>query len=427
MLSPALARADGPFDGTWQEGAMNIEVAVESWGGDCGPRPRSTTAGGGGSFPISQEGDQLTFHLRRQRTTRGCWSENRSVRRVSSTYQAGTWRIVCRTPPDDPRAETGTYTIQSIGNDRLTFRDVSAYDWQLNESRCVATITTTQNFTRTSSSPSAPAAEPAREEPEPRCTAGEPVRIVMRPASADVPPGGQQCFSARVVDAQNCPVRSQRVELSLAAGSPGQLENRCYRASNQDGQAVLQARAGALSAEARVSVHPIDLSDLIARRTESGSVGSGAPSEASTTSAARVSTADRNDRVGLLYPLLALALALVLVIVAAVFFVRRSRPRTKRKPAIAGLRGIEIPEPESETEPTPAGEDLICPDCRRGYPPGTARCSQDGAALVAYSHFVSGKGPGGRLRENVCPTCGEKYPPHVKFCGKDGATLDSGS
>ncbi|HJL18915.1 MAG TPA: hypothetical protein RMH99_24845, partial [Sandaracinaceae bacterium LLY-WYZ-13_1] len=138
------ARADGPYEGQWREGPMNIRVDVESWGGDCGPRPRSTTAPGGGTFRISQSGDQLTFHLRRQRTTRSCWSENRAVRRVSSTYQAGTWRIVCRTPPEDSRAETGTYTIQAIGDDRLQFRDQSRYDWELNESRCRARITTTQ-------------------------------------------------------------------------------------------------------------------------------------------------------------------------------------------------------------------------------------------------------------------------------------------
>src|SRR5690606_19615783 len=112
-------------DGQWREGPMSVSVQVESWGGDCGPRPVSTTSPGGGTFRISQSGDQLTFHLRSERTTRSCWSENRAVRRVSSSHQAGTWRVVCRTPSTDSRAETGTYTIQAIGEDRLSFRDVS--------------------------------------------------------------------------------------------------------------------------------------------------------------------------------------------------------------------------------------------------------------------------------------------------------------
>ena len=123
---------------------MSIRVTVESWGGDCGPRPQSTSSGGGSTFRISQAGDQLTFHMRRQQTTRSCWSENRAVRRVSSSYQAGTWRVVCRTPPDDSRGETGTYTVRAIGDDQLSFREESRYDWQLNTSRCQASIATTQ-------------------------------------------------------------------------------------------------------------------------------------------------------------------------------------------------------------------------------------------------------------------------------------------
>jgi hypothetical protein len=94
--------------------------------------------------------------------------------------------------------------------------------------------------------------------------------------------------------------------------------------------------------------------------------------------------------------------------------------RRPKRAGIAGLRGVDIPEPDSER---PRGPDMICPACRRGYPPGTARCAHDQTALVPYGDFAAGKGPGGH--ENVCPTCGEHYPAHVKFCGKDGTTLES--
>ncbi len=435
--APSIVRADGPYEGTWREGPMSIDVAVTSWGGDCGPQPPSTSTGGGGTFQITQEGDQLTFQMRRQRTTRGCWSENRAVRRVSSTAQAGTWRIVCRTPPEDSRGETGTYTIQAVGDDRLTFRDVSQYDWQLNASRCRATITTTQAFTRVSAAP--PPSEPARVE-TPACTPGPAARIVLRPGTAEVTPGGQQCFTTRVVDAAGCAVRSQRVELSLAEGA-GALEGSCYRASSADGVARIVARSGALTADARVTVRAVDLSDLIARRTETGSVGSSAGSDATATAdtAARVSTRDEGEALDWRWPAAGLGFALLLVIGGAIALARRRRPS-----AIAGLPGVEIPaaEPSAPEEvpappgpaaaappvaapaPEPAGprEDLICPTCRRGYPPDTARCAHDETALVPYREFVSRAD-----RDNVCPVCGERYPAHVKFCGKDGATLKATS
>ncbi len=431
----ADARADGPFEGQWRDGPMSIQVSVTSWGGDCGPRPQSTTAPGGGTFRISQEGDQLTFHMRQQRTTRGCWSENRAVRRVSSTHQAGTWRIVCRTPPEDSRGETGTYTIQAIGNDQLSFRDVSAYDWQLNESRCVATITTTQSFTRISGGPP-PTPPPSTPEPQPSCTPGAAARVVLRPASAEIAPGAEQCFTTRVVDAQGCAVRSQRVELSLASGG-GRLEGRCYTAPGAEAQATVVARAGGLSSEARVTVRSMDLSDLIARRSETGSVGSGAASDedASARTAARVTTRETAEEIDPLWPALALGVALLLVLGGGVALVRRRRPPRR---TIAGLPGVEVPEPElrrparpEPPAPAPAEaaappselprEDMICPSCRRGYPPGTDRCAADGAALVPYREFASAKG-----RENVCPACGERYPASVRFCGKDGTTLEPG-
>jgi hypothetical protein len=417
------ARAEGPFEGTWREGPLSIQVAVQSWGGDCGPRPQSTSAPGGGNFEITQSGDDLTFHLRRQRTTRGCWSENRAVRRVSSSHAAGTWRIICRTPPDDSRSETGTYTIQAIGSDQLSFRDVSAYDWQLNESRCLATITTTQSFTRVSAPPQAE--EPAQEAPRPACTPGAPARLVLRPSSTDLTPGGQQCFTTRVVDAHGCAIRSPRVALSLADGSPGTLSGHCYRAPNDGGEARIVARAGSLRDEARVLVHAMDLSDLFARRTESGSLGNGAPpQDAEAQTAARVSARPVATQHDLRWPALAVGLALLLVIGAALALLRRRRPAKK---GIAGLPGVDLTDVEVESthgasDPGASRDDRICPTCRRGFPPsGTTTCPHDGTELVPYREFAARAGA-----EKVCPTCGERYPANVKFCGKDGATLEPG-
>ncbi len=421
------AAADGPYEGTWREGPMRIQVTVQSWGGDCGPRPQSTSTQGGGTFSISQAGDQLTFNLRTTRTTRTCWSENRAVRRVSSSYQAGTWRIVCRTPQADSRAETGTYTIQAVGDDRLQFRDQSQYDWQLNESRCQASIVTTQTFTRVGGGGSAqptPPTEPA----EPRCTPGAPARVVLRPSRAEVQPGGEQCFTARVVDGAGCTVR-RRASLRVASGG-GSVDGLCYTAGDAPGAVQLVASAGDLRAEANVVVRTMDLSDLIARRSESGSVGSGAPEDASSQTAARLTTNEEARETDLTVPLAVLAVALLLVVIAVVAL-RRRRP----KRGIAGLPEASMPSsppPAAGAEPAakpakPArapGDEMICPTCRRGYGQGERRCPHDDTELVRYRDFAAGKDATGAVRENVCPVCGDRFPESVRFCGKDGVALE---
>lgn len=424
------ARADGPYEGQWREGPMNIRVTIQSWGGDCGPRPQSTTTRGGGTFEIAQSGDHLTFRLRRQRSTRTCWSENRAVRRVSSSTRSGTWTIVCRTPPSDSRAETGRYTIQAIGPDRLQFTDRSEYDWQLNESRCQARIRTTQTFTRVSGGSSN--AEPTTPPPRERCTPGAPARIALRPARADVQPGGEQCFTVRVVDASGCPVRGRRPELRLGQGSGGSVSGLCYRAGDTSGTGRVVATQGSLRAEAHITVRTMDLSDLIARRTETGSVGSGAPEQDATSrTAARVSAREADEDPGLLAPSIAVGGALLLVLFGAIALRMRSKATpvlVRGGPVVREPVGVRDPgagsppEPEPPREPEPpveAGEDLICPRCRRGYPPGTESCADDGAALMPYREFASA----GQDEPSVCPTCGKRFPAGVKFCGEDGATL----
>lgn len=420
VLWAGAARADGPYEGTWREGPMTINVTVTSWGADCGPRPQSTTAPGGGTFQISQSGDHLTFHLRQQRTTQGCWSENRAVRRVSSSYQSGTWRIVCRTPADDSRGETGRYTIQAVGTDRLSFTDVSEYDWRLNESSCQARMQASQSFTRvgTGGGGGNATATPTPEPERPRCTPGAPARISLRPARAEVQPGGEQCFSASVVDAAGCPVRGRRPTLRVASGG-GSVRGLCYTAPDDAATARVVASSGDLTAEAQVTVRTMDLSDLIARRSENQTLPGDEAGDASSETASRVSARETSDGPDLLWPAVLVGGALLLVIFGVIVLRGRGRPRPVGDlPRRRSERPAAAESGSAPGEAPPPTEDMICPACRTGYPPGAERCAKDDTALVPYREFAAGGG------ENVCPTCGSRYPKSVKFCGKDGATLE---
>lgn len=436
------ARADGPYEGDWRAGPMRIEVAVESWGGDCGPRPQSTTIPGGSTVRVTQSGDDLTFAGRPQRTTRGCWSENASVRRVSSRYESNTWTVVCRTPENDPRAEVGTYTLRAAGPDRLEFRDVSRYDWALNESRCVASITSTQTFQRTSG----PAAQPVISEPEPAvpaqapsCSPGSPDRITMRPSQATIEPGGRTCFVARVVDARGCAIagRTPRFELRQPEGARARLDGTCFVAAESaaagEGEFLLVAREGSLEAQARIRVRTPDLSDLIARRAEGGGAVSLDDAETISEEAARLAArSEPESRGGLGWIIGLSAIGFVMVMAGAIGLLVHGRRKKRGSPTMpppprehhapqeipVSLPALDLPPPSIPSEPK------ICPRCRRGYPPDAERCPQDGASLLKYAEFME-KSANDAQATKICPTCGARFPASTRFCGKDGATLVS--
>lgn len=453
------ARADGPYEGDWRRGAMSISVSVATWGADCGARPESTTVPARGTVHVTQEGDHLTFGG--GRSTRSCWSDNPAVRRVSSTFSSGTWRVVCRSPSDDSRQETGTYTLRAVGSDTIEFRDVTEYDWALNDSRCRATSTTTQTFTRVSGGATPePTPTPSTEpEPAPACVPGAAARIALRPASTDVEPGGRACFTARVVDASGCALRtSAALSLRAPEGRAGALRGTCFEAASTggEGEFTILASSGELRAEARVRVHTMDLSDLIARRAESGDVASD-PGVATTDSAAGV--AARTESSPASFPWWAAALAalgVLIVIASAVVLVARGRARAQKlahreeqreerreehhqehreeaasmvpSPTVGGSNAdpvgptVAAPPPAMPTAPIEQGaaQAMICPTCRRGYAANERTCKTDGTELVAYSAFVQ---KSEAVAQSVCPKCGTRYTGTTRFCGKDGETL----
>jgi hypothetical protein len=61
-------------------------------------------------------------------------------------------------------------------------------------------------------------------------------------------------------------------------------------------------------------------------------------------------------------------------------------------------------------------ETLQCPNCRRGYPAGTAFCSVDGARLVAGA-------PSPVPRGGRCFRCQRTFPAGIRFCPVDAEEL----
>lgn len=434
LLSTSVARADGPFEGDWRQGATSIDVQVQTWGADCGPRPQSSSVPARGTVHVTQDGDHLAFGARR--STRGCWSDNRAVRLVSSRVGSGTWTILCRTPADDPRRETGNYTLRASGQERIELRDETAYDWTLNESHCTATVVSTQTFERIAgaATPATPVEPVTPVEPaEPACTAGPAARIAMRPASGEIEPGGRLCFQPRVVDAAGCSLRGVRVDLSVDAAQ-GTISGSCFEASGA-GTATIVARASGLEARATVQVRQSDLSGLIARRVESGDLAADPSSAPGRDAGVAVHTTTSSGPS--LWLLVVAGVSVLLAILSALALASRSRKRAadlraRAEREEAHARAAEAarnaaPEPAPVVvAPAPVatgetGNAMICPVCRRGYAAGVTVCPRDKEKLVPYAEFVTRRAQS--APERVCSKCGERYASTVTFCGKDGTPL----
>lgn len=473
LSSGALAKAQSAppqLAGSWRAGATVIEVQVESWGGDCGPRPQSSKSGGGGVVTLAQDGKALIIRGRDQDIrSDACWSRNPSMRKQSSSLVDNVWTTQCKTAANDPREEHGTYLLKLMSPDTLLYQDKSRYNWALNTSKCVATFTTTQTLTRvTAGASAAPAAKPATPPPAPPpapapkpaepvervCTPGAPARITLRPKRAEIEVGQRTCFRARVADASDCVIPSPVVEWSLSHSRAlrGELADGCFTAARTtaeaEGEFKVIAQASGLRGEATVVVRSVDLSALIAKRMEGDAVQGfeeqTAPAAATSQAAARIATRSvgepaQSKGTGRVLWLAGLGGALLLGIGA--FALKRRAVRVPVEAAeglseepdsarISETRAKAAARPDSQPSapPTPSAatasrEPWICPLCRVGYPPEQKTCPRDGSALMPYAEFNKRTRETAEGRKKRCPKCGDSFPASSAFCGKDGSSL----
>jgi hypothetical protein len=275
---------------------------------------------------------------------------------------------------------------------------------------------------------------------------GAAARLELRPSRLELRPGTERCFVARVLDASGCPLRSSEARLTLSEGG-GTVSGRCFRAPSTEGTARVVAQAGLLRDQATVVVRigaPIgsddrdttsDVGDLVARRQEPSRLeGAGPRTEASSTTGSRVSARPGSGDATWAAAVVAGGIAACALLGVLVVGRRRRRlagpakasddektTAPRGRPELSRVDDQEAPGRNAsplDAAALPAEDDMICPTCRRGYPPGATRCSQDATELAPYRTFASA-GSGTKR----CPACARSYGAQVRFCGEDGATL----
>jgi len=446
----AAAQVSG-LAGTYKAGSATTVAEVTTWGTDCGPKPRSGTDTEQPSVVVKVQTTQLSLVFP-DRTLRsdGCWSPNPNVRLVNATASSNRWRAECRTAVGDAKKERGVYTLNASTPDVLELVEESDYDWQLNESHCVAKVRITQRVARGAAAlkPAPPAVVTPAPTPDPAttgCVPGVLARLRLRPKDAQIAPGDKVCFTARGLDAAGCTLEtsglSLKWELEKPEGVTGTLSGSCFKAASSaaeaEGRFKLIVSSGAVREEATISVTSADLSDITARRSASGSELDVSESDDGVSELGIEAAVMRSS-----WPVKLAVAALMLGCLAAAGWLlslrlrRHDEPSDERFGEPAPRRRGSSGSPGSSDAPASgqggasgrpgpssgAGEQLICPSCRRGYPGGTERCPKDGSVPIPYAEFTR-HAQAADTRARTCPSCGAQLAAGALFCGSCGSKV----
>jgi hypothetical protein len=462
-VAASSAHAESGFAGSYRPSPMRIEARVSAWGVDCGTRPQSQVIEQQGKVEVRDQGAHLVLRFAdRSLRTDGCWSPNPAVKLTSATSVEGRFQAECKTTPGDAKREIGRYSLTATPG-KLELLEESDYDWQLKQSHCVAKVRITQTLVdaRKPAPPAPPAEQPvptpaATPAPaaaeKPACVPGPVTRIRLRPNDARIAPGERVCFTIKAFDAAGCaaqPPAETSLNLTKPGGAQGSLNGTCFRAAPSaalaEGVFKVVASASNLRSEASVTVSALDLSDITARRGPSGTGAldpTGPVEETALESGIRAVAAGSHGLLWLGLSLAGVAGVLSLVAVGALRALRRqanqareaeaealesaefSAPVPRRSPAVAVRPVSPAPTPAEVPAIAPAakGPQRVCPRCRRGYAPGTARCATDGEALLNYDEFMK-RAQDSDAPPRACPQCGERLAAGAMFCGLCGHKL----
>src|SRR6266540_4275559 len=98
------------ISGAYQVTTDQTSVQIPEWGVGCGPRVEAHNGTTGRSATVSTSNGQVVIQdgSRRYRTDQ-CWSDNRSLQRLSTSHTGSQWNVACATPQSDYQQERGSY------------------------------------------------------------------------------------------------------------------------------------------------------------------------------------------------------------------------------------------------------------------------------------------------------------------------------
>lgn len=458
---PCGVAANEKFAGRWVRTSMKMSVSLESWGENCGPKPKGYSSGKALPVEIVSQGKHLVFTKGGLRTDR-CHSPNPRLQSKSESITGSSWKRVCETAPDDSKFERGEYTLTAAGDNRLDYTARTKVDWTLKGDHCVAHLTesrvyerekldTNDPWTDKKPKPAAPSepTEPTEpeNEPQPGCeNPGELVRLLVQPREAEIGPQEKVCLKAYGLDAGGCrfPVTASWTA-SQGGQEVGGLISRsgCFTAgataADSEGSYSIEARAHGKSAAAEVTVSFPDLGDLLRARLdptmELGEDPAVQP-QAGDTSVPQVALPQPvaaqapagDDKTMLLVIILGAALVLATGLLVVILVIRRKSRYEEDdewiddEPPQAPPREDDPAREPEQASSAPSRQDagsqlgMICPTCKSTFPAGARFCPADASKLVPQEEKEESTGM-------VCPKCHRGYDPGAKFCPHDAEKL----
>ncbi len=471
---PARALGEGTFDGRWRQGPLKEDYTVQQWLSGCGPAPVTGNSGGGEEVSIHEEGDELSIvGGGRVYRTNQCYDQLPTLARESHSRDSSgrSWRTRCTTPAADPRHAAINTAVFATSDGHIDVVETGRYDIALGEGRCIADIKRSRSFDliRKEDAPTASAAAPTTtprptasptSAPAPQaCTPGEPSRLEVRPSKKLMRPGETSAFRAVVTDARGCPTGTPT---SWVVPSDGDAPKRVTVDSGgrvtvpaDAAEGVAEVVVTAAGKSARVTVEVASAARYDDLLTKSGLNAAGENDAASfaeiTTGSIGGADAHAEDaarRRKLIFVGIIGGLVLILAVLAFAFSRRARKAASLERDAeerhaervreaeerrtmkvqkhAADVRAhqesvarVQRSRAASAAAPATAGA-MVCPSCRREYPPGSGYCSQDANRLVA----LAGRedllaGPSG----GICPVCKRGFDPGVKVCPTDNEEL----
>lgn len=395
----ALAQEAPPsLSGKWQAEPMTVRWVIGSWSDACGPRP-SGGGDAGGIVTIEERGSELVIAGDGGAfSTEQCWQMGPGLERQSHSANPGVWKTTCRTSPKDARQELLQTTL-SLSGGVLSLQESGQYQFSVRGQTCAASSGRWRTYRRLPATPP-PAPQPVR----PCATPGPATRLEVRPSRKLMRAGESFHFRASQYDAQGCSVGGP-VEWSVSPEGAARIDagRLTLPAEAPDAQLQITATAAGQSVRATVDVvtddryaallatGKFDADGSSAEVVTSGSVGTGAPTEAD----------GRSDRKWTFVGLVS-GIALLFALIGAWLLGRAHRnaakaARARRKPMSSGTavypgddviaaprrRPLEATRLE-QPHPEPAGKPAtVCPVCGTMYETRSARnCPKDGALLL---------------------------------------------